>query len=63
METGTGERRDTPEPPAAVGGSEPQVRHSAKKLVGYFDDRGEWTYTYRYPGDWLTPGDGYDYRQ
>ena len=63
MEAGADERREAPELPEPVPRSERTIQPgTSRKLVGYFDDFGDWTYSYRWPGDWLTPGDGYDYR-
>ena len=62
MAQGTGERRDPPELPTAVPARQPPIQRGTRKVIGYFDEWGRWCYGYRDPGNWLMPGEGYDYR-
>ena len=54
---------DSPCGGESVRGRKAAIPPSDKRVVGYFNEWGQWQYGYRDPGNWMIPGEGYDYRQ
>ena len=57
------DENETPPSSQDVRDSKAAIPPRTRRVVGYFDEWGNWCYGYRDPGNWLTASSGYDYRQ